>query len=160
MGSDTMAYRSVAMKDSFVPESFETPRSFEGPGFRLEPLGPEHNERDHEAWSSSMDHIRSTPGDWGDWPHPMTSEENLGDLEMHAREFRDREAFTYSVLDGEEVIGCLYIYPDEEGDSDAHVRSWVRESHAEMDAVVWRAVTDWLGREWPFDRFRYAERRE
>lgn len=160
LGIDTIAYRSVAMKDSFVPESFEPPSFFEGPGFRLEPLGPEHNERDHEAWSSSMGHIRSTPGDWRQWPHPMTPEENLRDLEMHAREFHDREAFTYSILDGDEVIGCLYIYPDEEGDSDAYVSSWVRESQAGMDAVVWRAVSDWLGREWPFARFRYAERRD
>lgn len=143
----------------FVPDDFDVPVTFEGgPGFHLEPLGPEHNERDHEAWMSSMDHIHATPGEWGEWPRPMTLEENMADLEMHAREFRDQEAFTYSVLDGEEVIGCLYIYPDREVGSDAYVRSWVRESRAEMDAVVWRAVSSWLTTEWPFRRFRYAER--
>lgn len=146
------------MSGGFVPDGFEPPRSFDGPGFRLEPLGPEHNERDHEAWTSSMDHIRSTPGEWGDWPHAMTLEENLGDMEMHAREFKERSAFTYSILDGDEVIGCLYIYPDEGDDSDAHVRSWVRGSRSEMDRVVWRAVARWLAEEWPFRGFRYADR--
>lgn len=148
------------MDGLFVPDGFEPPASFHGPGFHLEPLRPEHNQRDYEAWTSSIDHIRATPGDWGDWPHPMTLEENLGDLEEHAREFRGRQGFTYSILDGDEVIGCLYIYPDRDGDTDAHVKSWVTENRAEMDVVVWRAVTDWLRQEWPFRDFRYADRPE
>lgn len=147
------------MQERFVPDDFEPPESFEGPGFRLEPLGPEHNERDYEAWTSSMDHIHATPGGRHDWPHPMTLEENLRDLDKHAREFAQREAFTYSILDDDMVIGCLYIYPDTEGDSDAHVSSWVTGSRAEMDVVVWRTVSGWLERVWPFRRFRYADRR-
>jgi hypothetical protein len=141
-----------------VPTTSSPRVSFAGPGFRLEPLGPDHNQRDYEAWTSSMDHIHATPGDWSAWPHPMTLEDNLGDLDKHAREFSEREAFTYSILDGDEVIGCLYIYPDEDGYSDAYVSSWVTESHAEMDVVVWRAVTDWLRADWPFRHFRYADR--
>jgi hypothetical protein len=146
------------MSERLIPEDFNPPRSFEGPGFRLEPLGPQHNDRDHEAWSTSMAHIHATPGEWGNWPRPMSLEENMSDLEMHAREFETREAFTYSILDGDEVIGCLYIYPDVRGDRDAYVSSWVRETRGEMDAVVWRAVTDWLETDWPFRTFRYADR--
>ncbi|MDA2978627.1 MAG: N-acetyltransferase, partial [Actinomycetota bacterium] len=65
------------MSDEFVPDEFVTPVTFEGEGFRLEPLGPQHNERDYAAWTSSIEHIRSTPGfqDW-DWPSPMTLDEN------------------------------------------------------------------------------------
>lgn len=147
------------MGEPFVPESFDPPRSFDGPGFRLEPLGPAHNERDYEAWTSSMDHIHATPGDWGDWPHPMTLAENLADMEMHAREFEEREAFTYSVLDGDDVIGCVYLYPDPRGEADAYVSSWVRESRAGMDEVVWRSVSRWLDEDWPFERYRYADRK-
>ena len=41
--------------------------------FRLEPLGPEHNDRDYEAWMSSIDHIHATPGmEHRDWPTPMS----------------------------------------------------------------------------------------
>jgi len=143
----------------FVPDDFEVPAEFEGPGFRLEPLGPVHNERDHEAWMSSIEHIRATPGmEGGGWPRPMTIDENMADLEGHAREFADREAFAYSVLDGDDVIGCLYIDPAEDEGHDATVNSWVTASRAEMDPVVWRAVSDWLTERWPFENVAYATR--
>lgn len=146
------------MSEPFVPDDFDPPLSFQGPGFHLEPLGAVHSERDYEAWISSIEHIHATPGEWGTWPHPMTLEENLADLEGHAGEFAAREAFAYSVLDGKAVIGCLYINPDEEGGTDAHVRSWVTESRAAMDRVVWSTVNAWLKEQWPFRSFRYAVR--
>lgn len=147
------------MSTPFVPHSFAVPTELEGDGFHLETFGPEHNERDHEAWMSSIDHIRATPGfeDW-DWPTPMSLEQNLGDLEDHARDFRQRSGFTYSILDGDEVIGCVYIYPSRDDDYDASVRSWVRASRAEMDAQVWQTLSAWLASEWPFERPRYAAR--
>ena len=84
----------------FVPDDFEPPRSLVTPDFVLEPLGPQHNESDYAAWSSSIAHIRATPGFAdGSWPHEMTLEENLGDLERHARDFESRTGFTYTVLD-------------------------------------------------------------
>lgn len=144
---------------AFVPRSFEPPETFNGRGFRLEPLGPMHNERDHEAWMSSIDHIRSTPGmDWNDWPSPMSHAENLEDMQMHATEFRERKSFTYSILDDDEVIGCVYIYPADDGEHDAHVRSWVRKSRPEMDRIVWEDVSTWLAETWPFQHIDYARR--
>jgi hypothetical protein len=143
----------------FVPADFEVPAKLAGPSFHLEPLGPEHNERDHEAWMSSIDHIRATPGfeNW-DWPEPMTLEDNLSDLEGHARDYAQRRGFTYSVLDGDTVIGCVYIYPSRNPDHDASVRSWVRVSHAEMDQILWEAVSEWLANDWPFSEVEYAAR--
>lgn len=141
-----------------VPEAFAAPLSFAGPGFHLEPLAPIHNERDHEAWMASIDHIRKTPGmDWVSWPTPMSLADNMADMEMHYQEFVDRKSFTYSILDGDEVIGCVYIYPDD-GGSDAHVRSWVKASRAEMDEVVWSSLSKWLVEDWPFDSIRYQSR--
>jgi hypothetical protein len=72
----------------FVSDDFDVPNEFEGPGFRLEPLGPVHNERDHRAWMSNIEHIRATPGMKGGWPSPMTVEENMSDLEEHALTLR------------------------------------------------------------------------
>ena len=125
--------------------------------FQLEPLGPEHNERDHEAWMSSIDHIHATPGfPDGRWPAPMSLDENLADLEMHHREFVDRSGYTYSILDGDEVVGCLYIYPTDPGDDvDASVRSWVRASRAELDGPTRQRIASWLADDWPIDDFRY-----
>ena len=46
----------------FVPADFDPPTSLRTDRFRLEPLGPQHNESDLAAWTSSIEHIRSTPG--------------------------------------------------------------------------------------------------
>ena len=100
---------------AFVPDDFAVPRELVTGEFRLEPLGPQHNAGDYEAWMSSIEHIRATPGFEGwRWPDPeMTSEQNLGDLRQHAEEFAERSGFTYTVLDAGSgrVIGCVYIYP-------------------------------------------------
>src|ERR1044072_565272 len=116
---------------TFVPEDFEPPAGLATERFVLEPLGPAHNEDDHQAWSSSIEHIRATPGFEGrSWPRAMTLDENRSDLERHARDFATRAGFTYTVLDpaGRAVIGCVYIYPDKTGAHDAAVASWVRAS--------------------------------
>lgn len=147
------------MADPFVPDDFTVPESFVGPWFRLEPLGPDHNERDHDAWMSSIDHIHATPGfPDGSWPSPMSLEDNLADLVRHADDFARRAGFTYSVLDGNEVIGCVYIYPTEAPDRDASVQSWVRVSHADTDVVLRNAMTAWLESDWPFENVDYPGR--
>ncbi len=145
---------------SFVPDDFIVPREFAGPGFRLEPLGPEHNERDYAAWMSSIDHIRSTPGfpdPDDDWPYPMSLEDNLSDLVAHARHFAERRGFTYSILDGDDVIGCVYIYPSPDPNYHANVSSWVTADRAQMDRLVWETLTGWI-RTWPFPSFEYDSR--
>ena len=144
----------------FVPPEFVVPLRLETPQFVLEPLGPQHNESDYAAWSTSIEHIHATPG-WEEekWPRPMTLDENRADLERHASDFAKRTGFTYTVLspDGD-VIGCLYIYPSKQEGVDAQVQSWVRASDAELDAALWRAVRAWLDSGWPFARFDYASR--
>lgn len=155
----------------FVPDGFEPPRDLVSARFALEPLGPQHNEADHAAWSSSIAHIRATPGFAGrSWPREMSLAENLGDLEKHERDFDQRLGFTYTVLDPDDrdVIGCVYIYPiavpvafaggDDEG-HDAAVSSWVRADRAALDEPLWRAVSDWLRQDWPFEHVAYATRR-
>ncbi|MCL1594451.1 MAG: N-acetyltransferase [Actinomycetia bacterium] len=143
----------------FVPDDFGVPAGFMSAEFSMEPLGAQHNERDHVAWMSSVEHILSTPGFEGsDWPAPMTLEANLADLVKHARDFDDRTGFTYSILDEDDVIGCLYIYPSSAPDHDASVRSWVAVDHSDLDVVVWKQVSDWLVTRWPFENPLYAPR--
>ncbi len=147
----------------FVPDGFDPPGGLETPRFRLEPLGPRHNEADYAAWRSSMQHIRDTPGFGGrSWPREMTIDENRDDLCRHQRDFEARTGFTYTVLDpdDDDVIGCVYIYPlrSDPEPGGAHVESWVRADRAELDAPLHRAVSDWLARDWPFRRVDYAGR--
>lgn len=144
-------------------DAFEVPLRLVGDGFRLEPLGPEHNERDLAAWSGSIAHVRATPGFLGDWPplEGMSAEDNLADLVRHAKDFAERRGFTYSVLEGEdEVIGCLYVYPAKADPERVHVTSWVRADRSVLDKAVYDAVTRWLAEAWPFDaeRIVYAPR--
>ena len=143
--------------EDFVPDDFVPPRTLVRERFRLEPLGPQHNESDLAAWSSSIDHIRSTAGfASGGWPPPdgMSLEQNLADLVRHAADFGAREGFTFTVLDPgtDEVIGCVYIYPTRSEDHDVQVRSWVRADVAELDEPLAVAVADWLAADWPWER--------
>ena len=145
----------------FVPDAFTPPSGLDHDAFRLRPLGPQHNESDYAAWTSSMEHILATPGYEGSsWPRAMTLDENMGDLTKHAGEFVARSAFVYTVLapEGETVIGCLYIYPSEKPGVDTKIRSWVRAADADLDPLLYRVVTNWLATSWPFGRIEYAVR--
>jgi hypothetical protein len=149
-----------------VPDDFVVPRELRTDAFRLEPLGPQHNDADLAAWMSSIEHIQSTPGFAGHgWPpdEGFTAEANLVDLVRHADEFERRVAFAYTVLggdsDGSDVIGCLYLDPPKDPggrQGSVDVRSWVRADHANLDAVLRRVVRDWLAEAWPFDEVTYA----
>jgi hypothetical protein len=148
---------------AFVPDDFVPPRELVRPEFHLVPLAVAHNASDHAAWTSSIPHIRATPGFEGhDWPPAdgMSLEANRADLARHARDFEERKGFTFTVLapGTEDVIGCLYIYPARDGEHDAQVRSWVRADVAELDAPLYAAVSRWLAEQWPFARVRYAAR--
>jgi RimJ/RimL family protein N-acetyltransferase len=151
------------MPTPFVPDDFDPPLELVCADFRLEPLGPQHNERDHAAWTTSIEHIRATPG-FGEWKWPpaegMSLEANRRDLARHADDFANRRGFTYSVLsaDHDEVIGCIYIYPARDGEHDAAVHSWVRAQDADLDIPLHAAVSRWLSERWPFARPAYASR--
>jgi hypothetical protein len=143
----------------FVPDDFDVPPGLATPGFVLAPLGPEHNEDDYAAWSTSIEHIHATPGFEGSrWPHEMTLAENLADLEGHAADFAARRGFTYTVLDPSDggTIGCVYIYPAKDGAHDATVSSWVRADRAALDAPLRVVVREWLAARWPFRSAAHA----
>jgi hypothetical protein len=153
----------------FVPEGFAVPDGLIAGEFRLAPLGPQHNEADYAAWTASIDHIRGTPGFAdGSWPREMSLDDNLRDLERHARDFAERPGFTYTVLSTGtgDVIGCVYIYPASrhepgggaESRRRASIRSWVRADCSALDPVLHDAVLAWVERDWPFDSIEYAPR--
>ncbi|MEV4834627.1 N-acetyltransferase [Nonomuraea sp. NPDC049486] len=147
---------------AFVPDDFVVPAPPVTPRFRLEPLGPQHNAADHAAWTSSIEHIRATPGfPDGRWPpvEGMSLEANLADLRRHADDFARRRGFTYTVLDTDgDVIGCVYIYPSTGDAHDADVSSWVRADRADLDVPLYEAVTAWLSAHWPFRTLSYHPR--
>lgn len=141
----------------FVPEDFDPPTSLVTEDLVLEPLGPQHNDADLAAWTSSIEHIRTTPGfPDGSWPplEGMTSERNLADLERHAADFAARTGFTFTVLDptNRDVIGCVYLYPSASPEHDVDVQSWVRADRAELDQPLADALVTWIAAAWPWGR--------
>lgn len=141
----------------FVPDGFVPPTQLLAPLFRLEPLGPQHNDADLAAWSSSVEHIRATPGyPDGNWPplEGMSLEANEADLTRHAADFAARTGFTFTVLDPDDndVIGCVYLYPTASPDYDVTVQSWVTAANADLDEPLADAVALWLAADWPWDR--------
>jgi hypothetical protein len=141
------------------------PEGLHADRFVLEPLGPQHNDADYSAWTASIGHIRATPGFspdlWaGDaWPYPMTTAENLADLVGHAAEFSRGEAFAYTVLDPlrRDVIGCVYIRPDNV--ADARCRMWVRVDCADLESALVTTVREWLAEPvWGFQDVRFPGR--
>lgn len=150
-------YGREVVTNAFVPADFEPPTSLETESFRLEPLGPQHNESDHAAWTSSIEHIRSTPGyPDGGWPPPagMSLAENLADLTRHAADFEARMGFTFTVLEPsvDEVVGCVYLYPSASSEHDVEVRTWVTATSADLDGVLADVVAAWLSDVWPWER--------
>jgi hypothetical protein len=147
---------------SLVPADFVPPDPIHTDEFRLELLGPEHNESDYAAWTSSIDFIRSLPG-WatGGWPTPMTLEENLGDLTSHIARSSSGQDYAYTVLlpDRDEVIGCVYFKPTKPPrDGAVAVLSWVTAEHADLDKPLYEAVTRWVADEWPWSVVEYDPR--
>lgn len=147
------------MTASFVPDDFNVPLGLIGRGFHLEPLGPQHNDADHQAWMSSIEHIHATPG-FSTWRWPpaegMSLDENLRDLQRHADDFKQRIGFTFTVLDDEDVVvGCVYIYPSPAGPEITEVQSWVTASRAELDPLLYETLENWLATAWPFTTVRY-----
>ncbi len=142
--------------EPFVPPGFTPPTTLVTERFRLEPLGPQHNESDLAAWTSSIEHIRATPGyPDGRWPplDGMPAEDNLRDLRRHAEDFAERRGFTFTVLDPvDDVIGCVYLYPTTSEDHDVTIQSWVRADRAELDVPLADTVADWVAAEWPWQR--------
>jgi hypothetical protein len=143
--------------DAFVPRGFDPPTSLVTDRFRLEPLGPQHNDADHAAWMSSIGHIRATAGyPDGNWPPPsgMPLEENLSDLRRHADDFTKRAGFTFTVLDpaDDDVIGCVYLYPSTSPEYDVTIQSWVRADRAALDVALADAVANWVATDWPWER--------
>jgi len=144
-----------------LEDTFAVPELFVADGFRLELLGPQHNEADHAAWMSSIEHIRATPGFDAGWPPAggMSLAENLSDLQQHADRSARRLDFAYSVIEPAtgDVIGCVYFKPSRTAAGEVLASSWVRADRADLDGPLTEVVGAWLLDAWPFPIVHYRE---
>ena len=154
----------------FLPAAIVVPHRLDRPQFRLEPLTVAHNALDYAALMESRAMLRLWSG--STWPtDDFTLADNQTDLAWHAREHRERIAFTYTVLDpaGERCLGCVYVkslpallateaagreWPREIGDFEAAIRFWVTAPRLadRLDARLLAALQGWFADAWPFRR--------
>ena len=153
--------------DRPVPAGFQTNRLY------LEPLQPQHGQRDYDAVMESREQLRLWSGQ--DWPADnFTLAENLQDLRWHWQEHQKRIAFTYTVLDPSRQVclGCVYMRPLDEliahnpqklaaaGEDETLVRFWVRSTQlkGDLQAHLLRGLIQWLKDQWSFSRVLFETR--
>jgi len=145
------------MGKSFVPTDFKIPEKLETKRFKLRKLTVDDVEKDFDAVISSVDLLKGIFGPDSEWPSKnLTMEQNQADLLHHQKEFEERTAFTYTVVNLSErrCLGCVYIYPSQTPGFDAVVFLWVRKTEYEkgLDPVLFKAVKEWVKAEWPFKK--------
>jgi hypothetical protein len=148
---------------SFVPADFAVPTRVEGPGFKLEPLGPDKVQVDFDAYMSSIEHLQTTFTRSAAWPHKdISAADAMKDMENEQARFQKRASFAYAVLtpDGTRELGSVYVSPSRVDGYDAMVRMWVTKDQydAGFDAKLYAWVQDWVRRDWPFAKVAYPGR--
>lgn len=159
---------------SFFPDDRPVPIEWRTNDLWLRVLRPDVTALDYDALMESRERLRH----WSDatWPaDDFTIEENRQDLVEHEREWEEREAFAYTVLnpDGSRCEGCVYIRSFatamrgrgfdpvstgiQFGEDTAVVSFWVRESAlaANLDRQLLAGLREWFRAEWPFSQVIY-----
>ncbi len=144
-----------------VPEDFKVPERLETVAFRIRPLTSAYVDLDYQAVMGSKDYLQGVLGR-PDWPGDLTWEEDLGALQMHEKEFRQRIGFVYTVLNHQETecLGCVYIYPSRLDEYDSETILWVTQDSYKkgLDQLLFQTVKDWIAESWPFDKVLYTGR--
>ncbi|WP_024461309.1 hypothetical protein [Marinimicrobium sp. LS-A18] len=138
-------------RTSVFTRHFEAPVAVHEPLFTLEPLAPQHNDLDYDAWQSSVEELQGIFGPGHEWPKAEYSKaRNLEDLQRHYREFEQGEAYAYTILSPDQslCIGCVYIQPPLVHPYDTHVDFWFRSSHKHLEAPFMAWLKQWLATDW------------
>jgi hypothetical protein len=151
------------MGKPFVPIDFKIPEKLETKLFKLRKLTVNDAEKDFDAIISSIGHLKNVFGPGSEWPpENLTVEQNRAYLLQHQKESEERIGFAYTVMNSNEsrCLGCVYIYPPQTPEFDAVVFLWVRKGEFEtgLDAVLFKAVKEWVKAEWPFKKVAYPNR--
>ncbi|MBP18555.1 MAG: GNAT family N-acetyltransferase [Gammaproteobacteria bacterium] len=128
--------------------------------FRLRMLTVNDVVKDYDAVMLSRSKIAGVFGPKSDWPRAdLSLEQDLIDLGWHQKEFQRRSSFAYTVMSADESVclGCVYIDPSKQEDTDATVIVWVRADSG-IDEDLFASVKSWLQTDWPFQKVAYPGR--
>lgn len=147
----------------FVPANFTLPTLHKTEKFKLVPLGPEVVKQDYDAYMSSIEHLRTTFSNGGNWPNKdITMADAMKDMENEAARFKARRSFAYAVLtlDGSKELGSVYVRPSKKPGYDAAVTFWVTKEQFDrgFEAELFPAIKAWMAKDWPFTKVEYPKR--
>lgn len=147
------------------------PEYLEHETFCFEVLHPKHVELDFQALMKSKDFLRR----WSNsaWPEDhFKVEDNLIDLEWHYEEFKEKTAFTYTILNQENTncLGCIYIRPVSSIPSlspkdkakldpfQFFISYWVITDirNTQLENEIFNAIHYWLLSDWQFQSFLFV----
>ena len=144
-----------------LDHDFEPPKNTSLKNTYLEALAPKHNDMDYDAWSTSKEELRGIFGPNTEWPFDVHSkEQNREDLAKHYREFEEKVAFAYTLLNKEKnlCVGCLYIGATPLQNHDARVDFWFRTSHRHLESDFFDELKIWLKTKWCFTKVVFPGR--
>ena len=144
----------------WYPENNKIPTGLTADSFVFEPLLTKHIDIDYDAVIESQAQLQA----WSqsDWPKDnFTKYNNWVDLARHQKEHKEREAFTFTIVNAEKstCLGCIYINPLDNalqqlssGQKAAQVTHWVRSSvlGTELEEQISKALISWVKKEWNF----------
>ncbi|MEM9385324.1 MAG: hypothetical protein AAGA68_09715 [Pseudomonadota bacterium] len=144
---------ATAQAAPFVPTSFTVPTNVTLGPYTLTKVDPRFSEQDYRALMRARHYIRRQLG--SEWPEEdftiAASRQTLADDVLR---FDARESFTYHVLQGAHVIGCVYVLPPSNGEVDASLFVWTDPTHlaeAQFDDLR-EIVHRWLLVDWGLGR--------
>lgn len=153
-----------------IPNHFKPPVSAVFSSFALKVLSPEFAEQDFAAVKASAESIRHVFGPENGWPSArITFDENMADLIRHEREFNERVAFAYCILNPQlkRYLGCVYIMPimSTAGRDQRHERFtaeaylWLSVLHDDIkDPLVQAELSAWLAADWGLTKVAWPGR--
>ncbi|MHA2332478.1 MAG: hypothetical protein ACXAEU_10670 [Candidatus Hodarchaeales archaeon] len=155
----------------FHPESKSVPDILETKEFLIRPLRTTDVELDYKAVIANRANLLKRTN--GRWPKDgFTIKENLEDLRYHEEQQKERNEFTYTIMNltETECLGCIYIHPLEESlkknmrkkdisslnikNHEALVTFWVTPiaTKQKLDKLLIEELKRWFMEEWAFSR--------
>ncbi len=148
-------------KVPLVPANFMAPMTFEGKGFKVEPLSHYNMIQEYAAIQKSGKSIaarlRKREADYVNYP----VQKEVIEVGWHMAERRRRHCFAYAVMssDHDSCLGVLYISPTKKKDYDALVLMWtVPDAAKNLDTEVYEGLKRWVAEKWPFASVGYPGR--
>jgi hypothetical protein len=147
-----------------ILQNFEIPTEIIEDNFIVRKMCASDIDIDYIAVTSSSDIIKQQMG--GEWPaENLSKEDDLIDLCWHQREFEYESSFAYIVtnLEGNESLGCLYVFPREHifnsdnqdipKDCDVVLDLWVTQSAFDKGfyPILYNFLENWIAN-WPYEK--------